>query len=115
MDMSADHCGAVSGSRQPIVNTNHTIGRPTIPRTADRYPPKGCHRPEPATWRSEPVANLSEKQLQFLENPFAGVVTTLRPDGSPPSTIVWVDAADGEVSFNTALGRVKPTNLEHDP
>ena len=61
------------------------------------------------------MAKLTEKQLQFLQNPFAGVVTTLRPDGSPHSTIVWVDAADGEVSFNTALGRVKPTNLEHDP
>jgi PPOX class probable F420-dependent enzyme len=61
------------------------------------------------------VAKLTETQMQFLQNPFAGVVTTLRPDGSPHSTIVWVDVADGEVSFNTALGRVKPTNLEHDP
>lgn len=61
------------------------------------------------------MVKLSEKQLQFLENPFAGVVTTLRADGSPHSTIVWVDAEDGGVSFNTALGRVKPTNLEHDP
>ena len=61
------------------------------------------------------MAKLSEKQLQFLENPFAGVVTTLRPDGSPHSTIVWVDATSGELSFNTALGRVKPTNLERDP
>ena len=61
------------------------------------------------------MAKLSETQLQFLENPFAGVVTTLRPDGSPHSTIVWVDAEDGEVSFNTALGRVKPTNLQRDP
>jgi PPOX class probable F420-dependent enzyme len=42
-------------------------------------------------------------------------VTTLRPDGSPHSTIVWVAAENGEVSFNTALGRVKPNNLEHDP
>jgi PPOX class probable F420-dependent enzyme len=61
------------------------------------------------------VARLTEKQEQFLENPFAGVVTTLRPDGSPHSTIVWVDVADGEVSFNTAAGRVKPNNLERDP
>ena len=61
------------------------------------------------------MADLTEKQLQFLDNPFAGVVTTLRADGSPHSTIVWVDATGGEVSFNTALGRVKPTNLERDP
>jgi PPOX class probable F420-dependent enzyme len=61
------------------------------------------------------VAKLNEKQQQFLENPFVGVVTTLRPDGSPHSTVVWVDQEDGEVSFNTAYGRTKPSNLEHDP
>ena len=61
------------------------------------------------------MARLTEKHQQFLENPFAGVVTTLRPDGSPHSTIVWVDVVDGEVSFNTAAGRVKPNNLERDP
>jgi PPOX class probable F420-dependent enzyme len=60
------------------------------------------------------VRKLTEKQQQFLETPFVGVVTTLRPDGSPHSTIVWVDVEDGIPSFNTALGRVKPTNLEQD-
>jgi len=59
---------------------------------------------------------LTQDQTRFLdENPFVGVVTTLRRDGSPHSTIVWVDASDGGVSFNTARGRVKPTNLERDP
>ena len=48
------------------------------------------------------MAKLTEKQLQFLQNPFAGVVTTLRPDGSPHSTIVWVDAADdGRATLTT--------------
>ena len=61
------------------------------------------------------MAKLNEKQQQFLENPFVGVVTTLRSDGSPHSTVVWVDAQDGEVSFNTAYGRAKPANLEQDP
>src|SRR3954471_11654937 len=60
------------------------------------------------------MAKLSEKQLQFLENPYVGIVTTLREDGSPHSTVVWVDVEDGVPSFNTASGRVKPTNLEHD-
>jgi PPOX class probable F420-dependent enzyme len=61
------------------------------------------------------MAKLSEKQLEFLENPFVGVVTTLRKDGSPQSTVVWVDVEDGIPSFNTALGRKKPQNLENDP
>jgi PPOX class probable F420-dependent enzyme len=42
-------------------------------------------------------------------------VTTLREDGSPHSTIVWVDVDDGKVSFNTARGRAKSVHLEQDP
>jgi PPOX class probable F420-dependent enzyme len=62
------------------------------------------------------VAQLKVEQRQFLdENPFVGVVTTLRDDGSPHSTVVWVDVDDGKVSFNTARGRAKPEHLEHDP
>jgi PPOX class probable F420-dependent enzyme len=61
------------------------------------------------------MATLNEKQLEFLENPYVGVVTTLREDGSPQTTVVWVDVDDGVVSFNTALGRKKPSNLKQDP
>ena len=62
------------------------------------------------------MAALKEKQRQFIdENPYVGVVTTLRDDGSPHSTVVWVDVEDGKVSFNTARGRAKPEHLEHDP
>jgi PPOX class probable F420-dependent enzyme len=61
------------------------------------------------------MTTLNEKQLEFLENPYVGVVTTLRPDGSPQSTVVWVDVVDGIPSFNTALGRKKSLNLEKDP
>ncbi len=62
------------------------------------------------------MATLKEKQKKFLaENPFVGIVTELRKDGSPHSTVVWVDVEDGKVSFNTARGRAKPTNLDHDP
>jgi PPOX class probable F420-dependent enzyme len=44
------------------------------------------------------------------------VVTTLRADGSPQSTVVWVDLDDdGVPTFNTARGRAKPSNLENDP
>ena len=61
------------------------------------------------------MATLTEQQKQFLDNPFVGVVTTLRPDGSPHSTVVWVDRLDGEVSFNTARGRAKERYLSADP
>jgi PPOX class probable F420-dependent enzyme len=61
------------------------------------------------------MAKLNEKQQEFLEQPYVGVVTTLREDGSPHSTVVWVDVEDGVPSFNTALGRKKPDNLQRDP
>ena len=58
---------------------------------------------------------LTKEQRAFLENPFVGVVTTLQRDGSPQSTVVWVDVDDEGVSINTAYGRVKPRNLARDP
>jgi PPOX class probable F420-dependent enzyme len=60
------------------------------------------------------VRQLTEAQLEFLANPFVGVVTDLRPDGSPHSTPVWVDVDDAGVSFNTAYGRAKPTYIAGD-
>ena|SRR5690348_1506581 len=65
---------------------------------------------------AQAIATLSEEQLEFLdESPFAAVVTTLRADGSPHSTVVWVDSNDGLPAFNTARGRAKPRHLERDP
>jgi PPOX class probable F420-dependent enzyme len=62
------------------------------------------------------MSKLKEQQKQFLdENPFVGIVTTLRDDGSPHSTVVWVDMDNGKPSFYTALGRAKPNHLQHDP
>jgi PPOX class probable F420-dependent enzyme len=62
------------------------------------------------------VANLTDEQRAFLrENPFPGDVTTLRKDGSPHSTVVWIDEVDGEVWFNTAVGRAKERHLRNDP
>ena len=58
---------------------------------------------------------LTRAEREFLENPFVGVVTTLQRDGTPQSTVVWVDVDDEGVSVNTAYGRVKPRNLARDP
>jgi PPOX class probable F420-dependent enzyme len=44
-----------------------------------------------------------------------GEVTTLRPDGSPHTTVVWVDVDSDEVIFNTAVGRAKERYLRKDP
>jgi PPOX class probable F420-dependent enzyme len=59
---------------------------------------------------------LTQAQRAFLhDNAFPAVVTTLRPDGSPHSTVVWIDEDRGDVLFNTAEGRAKLRYLTRDP
>ena len=61
------------------------------------------------------AGKLTAAQQAYLdESPFVGVATTLRSDGSPHTTTVWVDARDG-VSFNTFRGSAKADHLEADP
>jgi PPOX class probable F420-dependent enzyme len=61
------------------------------------------------------VAGLTEAQAEFLGNPYVGAVTTLRQDGSPHTTVVWVDYDNGQIRFNTAIGRAKERHLRNDP
>jgi PPOX class probable F420-dependent enzyme len=62
------------------------------------------------------MAKLTEAQRAFLrENAYAGAVTTLRSDGSPHTTVVWVDEDGGDVLFNTARGRAKERHLLRNP
>jgi PPOX class probable F420-dependent enzyme len=62
------------------------------------------------------MSQLTEKQRDFIaQNPYVGTATTLRQDGSPHNTIVWVDADGGVVTFNTAVGRAKERHLRRDP
>ncbi|WP_283137566.1 PPOX class F420-dependent oxidoreductase [Rhizohabitans arisaemae] len=42
-------------------------------------------------------------------------VTTVRPDGSLHSTVVWVDVDGDDVIFNTAVGRAKERHLRANP
>lgn len=61
------------------------------------------------------MRRLTEAHRAFLANPYIGIATTLRRDGSPHSTPVWVDVDDEGVSFNTARPRAKPRHLDADP
>jgi PPOX class probable F420-dependent enzyme len=58
---------------------------------------------------------LTERRLELFDGLNFGIVTTLRADGSPQSTVVWVERDGDTVSFNTAYGRAKPGHLERDP
>ena len=61
------------------------------------------------------MAGLTDEQARLLQEPNFGTVATVNPDGSPQLSIVWIDWDGTHVLFNTAVGRVKPRNLERDP
>ncbi|HEY3920880.1 MAG TPA: PPOX class F420-dependent oxidoreductase [Gaiellaceae bacterium] len=62
------------------------------------------------------MPKLTDAQRSFIrDNPYPAVVATIRPDGSPHSTVVWIDEDGGDLVFNTAEGRAKPRHLEANP
>lgn len=61
------------------------------------------------------MASLTDKQAQLLLDKNFGCLATLKADGSPQVTPVWVDW-DGEyVIVNTLRARAKPHQVERDP
>ncbi len=52
---------------------------------------------------------------ELLEQPNYATVSTLNEDGSVHSAVAWIGLEDGELSVNSARGRVWPSNLERDP
>ena len=60
------------------------------------------------------MAGLTDEQARLLQEPNFATVATMNPDGSPQLSIVWIDWDGRHVLFNTAVGRVKPRNLERD-
>ena len=62
------------------------------------------------------MAKLTDAQRAFIrDNAYYAVVTTLRDDGSPHSTVTWVTEEDGKVLFNTVSRRAKARHLQQDP
>jgi PPOX class probable F420-dependent enzyme len=61
------------------------------------------------------MTKLSEKQVQLLLGKNFGSLATLRRDGSPMVTPVWVDWDGEHVVVNTLRSRDKPRQIERDP
>jgi PPOX class probable F420-dependent enzyme len=61
------------------------------------------------------VASLTDTQIAFLREPNFAAVATLRDDGSPQTSIVWVDTDGEHVVFNTKTNRAKGRHLARDP
>jgi PPOX class probable F420-dependent enzyme len=61
------------------------------------------------------MAALSDRHLQLLKGLNFGVVATVGHDGSPQSSVVWVDTDGENVVFNTTNARAKGRNLRDNP
>ena len=62
-----------------------------------------------------PSSEVPETHRDLLERPLFAHLATLRPDGSPQSSVMWF-AWDGKrVRFSHTRNRQKYRNLENDP
>jgi PPOX class probable F420-dependent enzyme len=61
------------------------------------------------------VPALTPLDVELLTGRNYAHLVTLDAHGAPRSTPVWVDARDGLVLVNTAMGRVKDRDVRRDP
>jgi PPOX class probable F420-dependent enzyme len=61
------------------------------------------------------MATLTPTQAQLLIEPNFAVVATVRANGGPQSTVVWIDWDGENAVFNTRSVRAKGGHLERDP
>jgi PPOX class probable F420-dependent enzyme len=61
------------------------------------------------------MATLTEKQAALFTERNWGVIATIREDGSPQATPVWIDYDGENILINSAYGRSKVKNIERDP
>ena len=61
------------------------------------------------------MTTLNEKQAKLFTDRNWGVIATIREDGSPQATPVWIDYDGEHVLVNSARGRTKVKNVERDP
>jgi PPOX class probable F420-dependent enzyme len=61
------------------------------------------------------MADLTDDQARLFRDTNFAHLATIRPDGTPQVTPVWVDWDDGHIVLNTAKGRQKEQNLRRDP
>src|SRR4026208_887974 len=58
---------------------------------------------------------IPESHCDLLTRPVHGVLATMMPDGTPQSSVVWVDTDGRDLLINTTLERQKGRNMLHDP
>jgi PPOX class probable F420-dependent enzyme len=61
------------------------------------------------------TASLPEPVRALIDGTTFAVVSTINPDSSPQSTVIWVKRDGDDVLFSTIRGRKKTRNMERDP
>jgi PPOX class probable F420-dependent enzyme len=61
------------------------------------------------------MAELTPEQVELLRSKVFGAVATLKQDGTPQTSIVWIDTDGEHVIFNTRTDRAKFKHLTRDP
>ncbi len=61
------------------------------------------------------AATIPATHLDLLVRPVSAVLSTIGSDGSPQSSIVWVDYDGACVRFNTTTHRQKARNIRENP
>jgi len=58
---------------------------------------------------------LAENVRRFLSETRFAVLATINADGTPQQTVMWYEVDGDEIVMNTAVGRLKNSNLRRDP
>jgi PPOX class probable F420-dependent enzyme len=61
------------------------------------------------------AVSIPDTHRDLLLGPIHGVLSTMKPDGQPQSSIVWVDYDGIYVLINTTLERQKGRNMRTNP
>lgn len=61
------------------------------------------------------ASQLSDRAKALIDAKSFAVISTIQPDGSPQSSVVWVKRDGEDVLFSTVEGRRKHLNLVKDP
>jgi PPOX class probable F420-dependent enzyme len=61
------------------------------------------------------AARLTDEQVKLFRDRNLGILATIREDGTPNVTPVWVDWDGEHIVFNTSYARAKHLHLLRDP
>jgi PPOX class probable F420-dependent enzyme len=62
-----------------------------------------------------PLTPLPGEVVEFLRQPHAAVISTVRSDGAPYSAATWYDWDDGRILVNMDFERLRLSHMRRDP